>query len=109
MVSSDQRRSEVAMDVKALLLAAADGDAQAWNALVERYNGLVWAVARTYRLGGADAADVVQTTWLRLVEHLGDIRNPDGLGAWLATTARRECLRMLRSGQREVVTDVSEL
>ena len=93
------------MDLQAVLEAAANGDRQAWNALVAQYNGLVWSVARAHRLGDADAADVVQTTWLRLVEQLDRIRNPEGVGAWLATTARRECLRVLRVGQRQVLTD----
>ena len=93
------------MDVTALLQAAAHGDPDAWNALVARYNGLVWSVARSHRLDGADAADVTQTTWLRLVEHVGDIRDPERLGAWLATTARNESLRLLRMGQRHVLTD----
>jgi RNA polymerase sigma factor (sigma-70 family) len=97
------------MDVRAVVRAANDGDRAAWNALVAHYSGLIWAVARAHRLGDADAADVFQTTWLRLVEHLEDIRNPDGLGAWLATTARHECLRVLRVGQRHVLTDGFDL
>jgi RNA polymerase sigma factor (sigma-70 family) len=77
--------------------------------LVARYSGLIWGVARAHRLGDADAADVVQTTWLRLVEHLDHIRNPEGVGAWLATTARHECLRVLKVGQRHVLTDGFDL
>jgi RNA polymerase sigma factor (sigma-70 family) len=83
-----------------LVAAAARGDQAAWKALVERHSGLLWAVARSHRLNGSDASDVVQTTWLRLVEHLPEIRNPDGVGAWLATTARRESLRLLRRNAR---------
>ena len=79
---------------------AARGDQAAWNELVARYSGLLWAIARAHRLTGGDAADVVQTTWLRLIEHLPAIRNPEGVGAWLATTARRECLRTLRHSVR---------
>jgi RNA polymerase sigma factor (sigma-70 family) len=97
------------MDLGAVVRAATDGDRDAWNALVARYSGLVWGVARAHRLGDADAADVFQTTWLRLVEQLGSIRNPEGVGAWLATTARRECLRVLRVGQRHVLTDGFDL
>jgi RNA polymerase sigma factor (sigma-70 family) len=97
------------MELGTLVRAARDGDGESWNALVERYSGLIWAVARSHRLGDADAADVFQTTWLRLVEHLDDIRNPEGLGSWLATTARHECLRVLRVGQRHVLTDGFEL
>ena len=86
-----------------LLGAAGAGDGEAWNALVERYARLVWAVARGFALSAADAADVSQTTWLRLVEHLGKVREPDHLGGWLASTARHECLRILRKSGREVV------
>ena len=84
-----------------LVRAAADGDRAAWDALVARFSGLVWAVTRGHRLQGEDAADVFQTTWLRLVEQLGRLREPDRVGAWLATTARRECLRVLRRSGRE--------
>jgi RNA polymerase sigma factor (sigma-70 family) len=97
------------MELGAVVRAASDGDQEAWNALVARYGGLVWSVARAHRLGDADAADVFQTTWLRLVEHLGELRDPERVGAWLATTARHECLRVLRVGQRHVLTDGFEL
>jgi len=57
-------------DASGLLAGAAGGDAASWNALVERFSGLLWSIARSYRLSDADAADVLQTTWLRLLEHL---------------------------------------
>ena len=79
---------------------AAHGDRQAWDQLVERYSGLLWATARAHRVTSADAGDVVQTSWRRLVEYLAEIRNPDAVGTWLATTARRECLRALRGSAR---------
>ena len=62
-----------------------------------------------YRLSQADAADVLQTTWLKLVEHLDSVREPERLGSWLATTARRECLRTLRRAERVVPTDDTRL
>jgi len=73
--------------------------------LVDRFGGLVWAVARGHGLCAADAADVSQTTWLRLAEQLNHIREPERLGAWLGTTARRECLRTLRRQERQVSVD----
>ncbi len=85
-----------------LVRAAAQGDQAAWNALVERFGALVWSVARAHRLDGADAADVSQTTWLRLVEHLGRLRDPDRVAGWLATTARNECLRVIRKAGRQI-------
>ncbi|MDR2987176.1 MAG: sigma-70 family RNA polymerase sigma factor, partial [Nocardiopsaceae bacterium] len=83
-----------------LVKAAAQGDEAAWRALVERFSSLVWAVARSFRLSSADASDVYQTVWLRLTEHLGRIQNPEQVGAWLATTARRESIRVIRSRSR---------
>jgi RNA polymerase sigma factor (sigma-70 family) len=77
-------------------------DEAAWDRLVARYRGLVWSIARAHRLSDADAADACQATWLRLVEHLDRVRDSAALGGWLATTARRECLRVLRSGGRAV-------
>lgn len=91
--------------VSALVQAAAGGDQEAWNELVRRYNGLVWSVARGYGLAPADAADVAQTTWLRLVERLSTIREPERVGAWLATTARNECRQIIRRGGRQILTD----
>jgi RNA polymerase sigma factor (sigma-70 family) len=81
-----------------LLAAAAKGDQEAWDALVDRYTSLLWNITRQYGLPPTDAADVVQTTWLRLVENLGKIADPDRLPGWLATTARREALRLSRRG-----------
>jgi len=92
-------------DTGQLVRGAADGDETAWRGLVERFSGLVWAVARAHRLTNADAADVFQTTWLRLAEHIGRIERPDRVGAWLATAARRECLQNLRSAARATPTD----
>ena len=92
-----------------LVRAAASGDETAWNAIVDRFQGLVWATARGHRLSHADAADVAQTTWLRLVEHLDRIREPERLGAWLATTARHECLRHIRLHGRELPSDEADV
>lgn len=82
-----------------LLTLARQGDGGAWAEVVVRYRGLVSSVVRAYRLQDADARDAEQRTWLRLVEHLGSLRDPDRLGGWLTTTASRECLRILREGQ----------
>lgn len=91
--------------IATLVSAAADGDQHAWDAIVSRFQGLVWATVRSYRLDDAESADVVQTSWLRLVENLGKLREPERLGGWLATTARRECLRVLRNAGRSVPVD----
>jgi RNA polymerase sigma factor (sigma-70 family) len=92
-------------EVAGCVRRAAAGEKDAWDAIVESFSGLVWTVANGHRLGPADTAEVMQTTWLRLLENLDRIREPERLGGWLATTARRESLRMLRLRGREFPTD----
>jgi RNA polymerase sigma factor (sigma-70 family) len=85
-----------------LVEAAGRGVPQAWDELVTRYGALVRAVAARYRLQEADAADVVQTTWLRVLERLHTLHDPERFGGWLATITSRECLALLRRAHREL-------
>jgi RNA polymerase sigma factor (sigma-70 family) len=85
------------VSVTDLVTRAGTGDKQAWDALVERYAPLVWAICRRYRLSATDAQDAGQCVWLHLVEQLGSLRDPAALPGWLATTTRRECARVLRA------------
>ena len=84
----------------ALLDRATQGDQVAWTWLIEKYDRLVRSVARSFRLQAADVHDVSQTTWLRLIQHLDTIRDPERLPAWLAVTATRESLSTLRQASR---------
>lgn len=86
----------------ATVAAAAAGDRAAWELLVDSYTALVWNIARSYRLSDADAGDVSQTVWLRLLENISAIRNPEHVAAWLVTTTRREALRVLAINRRLV-------
>lgn len=87
-----------------LLARARAGDGAAWDELTDQYTALLWSVARAMRLDEADAADAVQATWLRLVEKLDTIRDPDRIAGWLSTTVRRECLALLRQRTKVVPT-----
>ena len=92
--------------VVALVRRARDGDKRAWDEIVERYAPLVWSICRRHQLSAHDAADVGQTVWLRLVEQLEAVRNPAALAGWLATTTRRECLKVLYAGRdRQLLED----
>jgi RNA polymerase sigma factor (sigma-70 family) len=83
-----------------LLARASDGDPAAWEEIVRRYGKLVLATVQSFRLQNADALDAVQTTWLRLAENTHHVLWPERLGGWLITTARHECLRILRQAKR---------
>lgn len=78
------------------------GDAGAWRALVQRYQRLVHAVGRRGGLDEHASADVFQTVFARLVEHLPRLRDADKLQAWIVTTAKREVLGHWRRSQRTV-------
>lgn len=82
--------------VSCLLRRIRDGEAAAWDEIVRRYGKLVMTTVRSFRLQEADALDAAQMTWLRLAENAHRIQFPERLGGWLATTARRECLHILR-------------
>ncbi|MGQ9517474.1 MAG: RNA polymerase sigma factor [Anaerolineae bacterium] len=84
-----------------LVQACRDGQRWAWNALVERYQRLVYAVPLRAGLPAEEAEDVFQTVFLRLFEHLDRLREPQALGKWLITTTKREAWRALRRRQGE--------
>jgi RNA polymerase sigma factor (sigma-70 family) len=92
-------RARVPADVVHRALA---GDARAWDQIVECHQGLLWWLARFYRLSTEDAADVVQLTWLRCLEHLDQLADPRALSGWLATICRRECIRAATRRSQEV-------
>jgi RNA polymerase sigma factor (sigma-70 family) len=91
--------------VAELVRRAADGDMTAWDRLVDQFARLIWAITVEFKLAESDAADVAQTTWLRLLEHIDRIQYPDRVGSWLAATARNECLRSLAARKRVVPSD----
>jgi RNA polymerase sigma factor (sigma-70 family) len=86
--------------VIALVARATAGDQGAWNDLVERYAPLVWSICLRHQLHRDEIDDVGQSVWLLLVERIGSLREPAALPGWLATTAQRECLRVLRVARR---------
>jgi RNA polymerase sigma factor (sigma-70 family) len=100
--------------VATLVVEARQGDARAWEGLVTRFGGMIAATGRRYRLSAPDVAELQQTTWLRLVENLHRIEQPERVGGWLATTARRESLQLLkraskyRSGADEMLANLPD-
>jgi RNA polymerase sigma factor (sigma-70 family) len=102
-VGPDDERS-----VPELVAAALGGDHSSWNRLVDRYTPLALSIVRRHRLQGSDAEDVIQTVWLRLVEHLHQIREPAALPGWIVTTARNECLHVIRGQKHVSPTDLQE-
>src|ERR1044071_3959950 len=95
--------SPPAWDVAEVVGRAAGGDQLAWERLFDQYARLIWSMTRDFKLVESDAADVFQTTWLRLLEHINRLDHPARVGSWLAATARHECLRHLAARKRIVL------
>jgi RNA polymerase sigma factor (sigma-70 family) len=101
----EPKPSPACQPLASIVHAAAKGDERGWEALHARFTPILRAAARMLRLGPADVDDVVQQTWLAAVTHIHTLRQPEAIGAWLIVTARREALRTIRRGVREVATD----
>ncbi len=96
---------EVEVSIVDLVAAANRGDEAAWVEILDRYSPLLVSVIRRFGLGAAHTEDVAATVWLRLVEHLGRIREPQALPKWLIQTARNECLHNQTVSHRTVAQD----
>jgi RNA polymerase sigma factor (sigma-70 family) len=83
-------------------------DSTAWHELVASHGPRLMRVARAFGLNDADAADVVQTTWLRCVQYVGQIRDLSSIGAWLTTICRREAIRLRQRENAPVPCDPSD-
>jgi RNA polymerase sigma factor (sigma-70 family) len=86
-----------------LVRRARRGEQSAWDEIVERFAPLVWGICRRHRLSPADTDDVGQSLWLGLLEHLDTLRDPAALPGWIATTTRRECLKLHDDARRRRV------
>jgi RNA polymerase sigma factor (sigma-70 family) len=91
-----------------LVAGANAGDERAWNEIVRRHAALVVSRIRQFRLSPDHADDVAQTVWLKLLEHLSELREPDALPGWIATTTRNECIRMVNLYRRSIPVDPQE-
>jgi RNA polymerase sigma factor (sigma-70 family) len=105
-VPADPDPDLISASTTTLVGAARARDAAAWQELFVRYEALVRRTVAAHRLRSADADDAVQNTWLRAFEKLDTIDDPERLGGWLRTTARRECIKVIRRLRREGPVDL---
>ncbi len=102
------RQSQNERSDRELLDACLAGDEMAWQAMVERYERLIYSIALRSGLPEADAADVLQTVFIIVLRRLETLRDSDRFSAWLITTTQRECWRVRNGRQSERLDDVAE-
>jgi RNA polymerase sigma factor (sigma-70 family) len=105
MTGMDERGPDRAARMTALMSAARQGSDDAVGEIVTEFSPLLWHVARAAGLSPGDAQDVLQTVWMRLIEHLDDIRTPTALAGWLVVTTRREAWRVRAAERKQIPTD----
>jgi RNA polymerase sigma factor (sigma-70 family) len=84
-----------------LVAACLQGDASAWEALIVRYQRLIYSLALKTRLSSDDAADIFQSVCLKLYEKLASLRDHEKLSSWIITTTTRECWRLSNRQRKE--------
>jgi RNA polymerase sigma factor (sigma-70 family) len=101
--------SHAAIPLPELAARAIEHDQQAWRALVDRLKGVAWKVLYGYDLSEEDRKDAFASTFFRLYEHLGNIRELEKLPGWVATTARNEAHTIFRRRRNTVPMESVDL
>ncbi|MFC3987974.1 RNA polymerase sigma factor [Actinoplanes siamensis] len=102
-------RQAVVQDLTAVVRDARAGDELAWRELVQVYGPRLRAIARRFRIPPDQAGDLLQATWLQLVNGIDRLQCPEAVGSWLAVTMRRFCLQAVAGRERECpVTGLDE-
>ena len=96
------------LDDRALVVACLAGDHFAWEALISRYQRLIYSIPIKARLSQDDAADIFQAVCLKLYEKLPTIRDSERISSWLITTTSRECWRLSARNRKESSPSVDE-
>ncbi|HKP85125.1 MAG TPA: sigma-70 family RNA polymerase sigma factor [Blastocatellia bacterium] len=91
-------------DDRELIVACLEGDSTAWEALIARYQRLIYSIPMKSRLSQDDAADIFQSVCLKLYEKLSSLRDHERISSWLITTTTREVWRVASRNRREAVT-----
>jgi len=85
-----------------VLEACRNGNAEAWQQLVDHYERLVYSIPLRLGLSRDDASEIFQLTFTTLLDSLDAIRDAERLGGWLATVARRHSWRLLKRAKSSV-------
>jgi RNA polymerase sigma factor (sigma-70 family) len=97
----DIRDTDAPPEDAELLRGCRAGDGAAWDALVRRYQRLVFSVALRNGLSREDAADITQITFLALLRSISRLREDESVAYWLMTVARRQSWRVRRRRERD--------
>lgn len=105
---SDPHRRWAHVSDPDLIAACLSGDASAWDALIRRYEALIFSIGTRSGLSQTDAEDIFQDVCLLLLRHLEDLRDTERLAGWLGATTRREVWRLRRRRGATLTAEMPE-
>ena len=94
--------------VTGLVLAAQNGDENAFAELYQTFYQKVFALAKTTVKTDADAEDVLQQTFINVWNRIDRLKNPEAFSTWIQRITLNQCYSLLRSRHVEVSIDESE-
>lgn len=84
------------LDEPTLVARAQDGDLAAFEALVDRYQGPLFRLARRMLINRTDAEDVVQDSLIAIWRRLPLINDPGAFGGWAYKITTNRCLDLIK-------------
>src|ERR1700678_4052267 len=95
-------------DESGLLAKAREGDVAAFNELVNRYSRKIYRLAKHITQNDTDAEDVLQETFMKAFEHLGDFQGQSKFYTWIVRIAVNESLMKLRKRKSDRTVPLDE-
>ena len=92
-----------------LVKACLAGETRAWDALVDKFKKLVFAIVLDFGVPNDDASDVFQSVWFDACKGLPSLRKPESFKAWLTSLTLNRCRQWLRSQGRQSIVDSDEI
>src|SRR6185295_12655671 len=88
-----------------LIASCLKKDADAWEALIRRYQRLIASITAKFRLAPDDAADIFQAVFIALLKQLPSLHKQSKLSSWFITVTVRECWKLRQRSGRTVVVE----
>jgi RNA polymerase sigma-70 factor, ECF subfamily len=95
-------------DDRELVHRAQKGDFEAFESLVALYERRIYSLALRIVRQQQDAEEVVQQTFLSIVEHLGEFREEARFSTWLMRIATNHALLLLRKRSRRRTVQLAD-
>lgn len=85
-----------------LVEACIAGNELAWEALLQKYKRLIYAIILRYRVAEEDMGDIFQAVCIDLYNELGNLRNVEAIRGWIARITANKCFHWKQSRRKHI-------